>query len=88
MVLILPSNEHLNLDQVCSYFYKEGWFNILISTGLGLQFQTTVENAARLITQLDKTLGGAIQFTAPPPAKSTITRKPQSYERPSTSSDS
>ena len=85
MILILPSNEHLNLNQVCSYLYKDGWMTFLTSSDRVFQFKTSERNAKRLQAAIDKHLGGTMTFEQRP----TATFKPKTTpdERPTPDTD-
>ena len=81
MILILPTNERLNMAQVCSYTYKDGRMKFLTSSDRVFEFETSVDNAARLLTKLDNDFLPILHFNPQPPKPA---RKPtyRPHERP------
>jgi hypothetical protein len=67
MVLILPSETRVNLDQVCSYFYKSGRLSTHLSSGVTYEEPMDVDKASKILVALDKFYDGPYYVNPPPP---------------------
>jgi hypothetical protein len=81
MVLIFPNNTRVNLEQVSSYYYRDGVLSLHLCSGITYDSPMLQARADQVLKAIDESLDGLYYVNPPPPPKSPA-RKLRLPEKP------